>query len=89
MRFLNQLNQTVTVQPVKSFNNNILQYNFFPLAGNLQRPKEVFEAGLRGRVLRPRQHGHHGRLVHTQRHQRRRGLIRIFLYLRIVTNFHF
>ena len=55
---------------------------FSSLSGNLQRPKEVFEAGLRGRVLRPRQHGHHGRLVHTQRHQRRRGWAGfLFLFL--------
>ena len=62
-------------------NPDYSNYNviFSSLSGNLQRPKEVFEAGLRGRVLGPRQHGHHGRLVHTQRHQRRRGWSRIFI----------
>ena len=43
------------------------------LSGNLQGQKKVLETGVRGGLVRPGQHGHHGGLLHAQRHQGRRG----------------
>ena len=51
-------------------NGNDKNYDNYCL-GNLQRPQEVLEAGLRGGELRPGQHGHHRRVLHAQGHQRR------------------
>ncbi len=42
-------------------------------SGDLQGPEEVLQAGFRGGLLRPRQHGNHGRVLHAKGHQGRGG----------------
>ena len=43
------------------------------LSGNLQGPQKVQPPGVRSGVVRPGQHGNHGRLVHAERRPRRGG----------------
>ena len=59
----------MSIASVCRFSGKLQQDPFFRFSGDLQGPEKVFEAGVRGGVVGPGQHGHHRRLLHLEGHQ--------------------